>query len=107
MSRLRRPHGRAPRSELQDETDDLRESPYVTLAETLIGKGFNVRIHDPIVNPSRLVGSNRTYINAKLPHLRRLLTARAARRHRGCRRRDRVVRDPAVATPSSRRRRRC
>jgi GDP-mannose 6-dehydrogenase len=60
------------------QTDDLRESPYVTLAETLIGKGFDVRIHDPIVNPSRLVGTNSAYINAKLPHLRRLLAHTAA-----------------------------
>jgi nucleotide sugar dehydrogenase len=54
-------------------TDDLRESPNVELAERLIGKGFDVRIYDQVVNPSRLVGANRRYINAKLPHLRRLL----------------------------------
>jgi GDP-mannose 6-dehydrogenase len=55
-------------------TDDLRESPHVTLAETLIGKGFNVRIYDPIVNPSRLIGANKTFVESKLPHLRQLLT---------------------------------
>jgi len=60
------------------QTDDLRESPNVALAETLIGKGFNLRIHDPIVNPSRLVGANSAYVNAKLPHLMRLLTDNAA-----------------------------
>ena len=54
-------------------TDDLRESPNVQLAETLLGKGFEVRIYDPIVQPSRLVGSNRSYVDAKLPHLGRLL----------------------------------
>ena len=56
------------------KTDDLRESPNVELAETLLGKGLNVRIYDPIVNPTRLVGANRTYIESKLPHLQRLLT---------------------------------
>ena len=38
------------------QTDDLRESPNVTLAETLLGKGFEVRIYDPIVKHSRLTG---------------------------------------------------
>jgi nucleotide sugar dehydrogenase len=54
-------------------TDDLRESPNVELAERLIGKGFDVRIYDPVVNPARLVGANRRYVAAKLPHLERLL----------------------------------
>lgn len=54
-------------------TDDLRESPNVELAERLIGKGFDVRIYDQVVNPSRLVGANLRYINARLPHLGRLL----------------------------------
>jgi GDP-mannose 6-dehydrogenase len=56
-------------------TDDLRESPNVELAERLIGKGFEVRIYDPIVNPERLIGSNLRYIESRLPHLRRLLYA--------------------------------
>jgi len=55
------------------DTDDLRESPNVELAELLIGKGFDVRIYDPIVNPERLIGANLRYIEARLPHLRRAL----------------------------------
>ncbi len=55
-------------------TDDLRESPNVELAERLIGKGFDVHIYDPIVNPTRLIGANRRHVEAKLPHLGRLLT---------------------------------
>jgi len=55
-------------------SDDLRESPYVDLAETLLGKGYEVRIHDPVVNPLSLVGANRQYVESKLPHLRRILT---------------------------------
>jgi GDP-mannose 6-dehydrogenase len=57
------------------DTDDLRESPNVELAERLIGKGFDVRIYDPIVNPERLLGSNLRYVESHLPHLRRLLCA--------------------------------
>ena len=55
-------------------SDDLRESPYVDLAETLLGKGYEVRIHDPVLNPSSLVGANRQYVESKLPHLKRILT---------------------------------
>jgi GDP-mannose 6-dehydrogenase len=54
-------------------SDDLRESPFVDLAETLIGKGFEVQIFDPIVDSDQLVGANRRYVDAKLPHLGRLL----------------------------------
>lgn len=54
-------------------TDDLRESPNVEVAERLIGKGFDVRIYDPIVHPERLVGANRRHVTSKLPHLGRLL----------------------------------
>ena len=57
------------------DTDDLRESPNVELAERLIGKGFDVRIYDPIINPARLVGANLRYVDARLPHLSRLLAS--------------------------------
>jgi GDP-mannose 6-dehydrogenase len=55
-------------------TDDLRESPLVELAERLLGKGFELKIYDPIVAYSNLVGANREYVEAHLPHLSRLLT---------------------------------
>lgn len=55
-------------------TDDLRESPLVTLAETLIGKGFDLRIFDPAVNIARLIGSNKRYIDSAIPHIELLLT---------------------------------
>ncbi|MGY4771758.1 UDP-glucose dehydrogenase family protein [Kribbella sp. CWNU-51] len=55
-------------------TDDLRESPNVELAERLLGKGYNLRIYDAIVNPSRLVGANLRHVTSKLPHLQRVLT---------------------------------
>ena len=65
------------------DTDDLRESPNVELAERLIGKGFDVRIYDPIVNPARLVGANRRHVESKLPHLNRLLAGEPAEALRG------------------------
>ena len=54
-------------------TDDLRESPFVVLAERLIGRGWDLRIFDRHVQTARLVGSNRAYIEGELPHLDRIL----------------------------------
>jgi GDP-mannose 6-dehydrogenase len=59
----------------KEQTDDLRESPYVELAETLLGKGARLRIYDPIVNPERLIGANRRYVERRLPHLRDMLVS--------------------------------
>jgi GDP-mannose 6-dehydrogenase len=55
------------------DTDDLRESPLVTLAESMIGRGFDVRIYDPCVQTARLRGRNLAYVDRHLPHLARLL----------------------------------
>lgn len=59
-------------------TDDLRESPIVTVAETLLGKGCDLRLFDPFVNTARLVGANRRYIEQHLPHLEKLMVESAA-----------------------------
>jgi GDP-mannose 6-dehydrogenase len=56
-------------------TDDVRESPMVTLAERLIGKGYELAIYDQHVDLARLIGANRQYIQQEIPHLERLLTA--------------------------------
>ena len=45
------------------DTDDLRESPYVELAERLLGKGFDIKIYDPNITMARLTGANRDYID--------------------------------------------
>jgi len=57
----------------KEGTDDLRESPIVTLAEQLIGKGFELLIFDRNVKLASLVGANRDYILNHIPHIGRLL----------------------------------
>ena len=84
------------------DTDDLRESPNVELAERLIGKGFSVRIYDPVVNPARLVGANRRTVESKLPHLGRLLAHEPADALRGSRPGRRVVQRPGRAGRAAR-----
>lgn len=54
-------------------TDDVRESPMVELIERLIGKGCEVRVFDPLVDPAALVGANRAFALAHLPHVARLV----------------------------------
>ena len=57
-------------------TDDLRQSPHVALVETLIGKGKTVRIFDPNIRFGRLMGANRRFIDAAIPHVVEFLVDR-------------------------------
>ncbi|MEL6561987.1 MAG: nucleotide sugar dehydrogenase [Bacteroidota bacterium] len=56
-------------------TDDLRESPAVSLAENLLSKGIELSILDNAVHESKLIGSNKDYIESRIPHLSDLIVS--------------------------------
>jgi GDP-mannose 6-dehydrogenase len=47
----------------------VRESPTVTLVETLVGRGYEVSVYDEIVDPEKLIGVNRAFLERELPHI--------------------------------------
>ena len=56
-------------------TDDLRESPIVTVIETLLGKGYNIKLYDRNVNLALLTGANKDYILNAIPHISKLMVS--------------------------------
>jgi GDP-mannose 6-dehydrogenase len=57
------------------DTDDLRGSPMVAVAETLLGRGYELHIYDPQLHLARLIGANADEIQRRMPHLATLLRA--------------------------------
>jgi GDP-mannose 6-dehydrogenase len=55
------------------DTDDLRESPLVELAATLIEEGYDLSLFEPDLKPEQLIGANLAFVRANLARLRGLL----------------------------------
>ena len=56
-------------------TDDLRNSPTVSIIEALLGKGCDIVIYDKNINMAMLTGTNKEYIDSRIPHLSSLLVS--------------------------------
>jgi GDP-mannose 6-dehydrogenase len=57
----------------KEGTDDLRNSPGVRVIETLLGKGADIKVFDRNINTTMLTGTNKDYIDSRIPHLSNLL----------------------------------
>ena len=57
----------------KQSTDDVRESPTVALVETLLGRGYEVVIYDEYVDPAKIIGANRIFLERELPHIASLM----------------------------------
>ena len=54
-------------------TDDLRESPVVALIETLLGKGYSIKVYDSNVYLAKLFGANKEFIETRIQHISDLM----------------------------------
>lgn len=50
-------------------TDDLRNSPIISVVKKLIDQGFQISLYDKNVNLSNLTGTNKKYIGIHIPHI--------------------------------------
>ena len=57
----------------KENTDDLRESPVVTMLEYLIGKGRDMKVFDPHIQIDAIYGSNKNFILNAVPHIGKLM----------------------------------
>lgn len=57
------------------DTDDLRNSPCVELAVTLLERGYDLTVVDRNVPLAGLLGANKAFSTEKLPYLEDLLVA--------------------------------
>jgi GDP-mannose 6-dehydrogenase len=54
------------------DTDDLRESPIVRVVNGLVGKGYELLVHDNHLTVSRMMGANRAFLEREIPYLEKL-----------------------------------
>jgi len=69
----------------KENTDDLRESPVVTLIEHLIGKGRDLRVYDPHIVIDQIYGSNKNYVLNAIPHIGKLMASSLSELLTSCR----------------------
>jgi GDP-mannose 6-dehydrogenase len=69
----------------KENTDDLRESPVVTLIEHLIGKGRDLLVYDPHIVIDQIYGSNKNYVLNAIPHIGKLMASSLSELLNSCR----------------------
>jgi GDP-mannose 6-dehydrogenase len=69
----------------KENTDDLRESPVVTLIEHLLGKGRDLRVYDPHIVIDQIYGSNKNYVLNAVPHIGKLMASSLSELLASCR----------------------